>query len=462
MIKKINIKLKNDVLKFDNINLSNLNICPKFVCIAGENGSGKTTLFNSFKSAEKVSNVKLTKSNAIFISHVDVNVKLSQSEVNRGMFTKKTLEDSINYLDLNPDFFHNSETRIDGIAIKRDQLSGNNIIRIMNEIINLQNKIISSENHRIIGLKSTYSKEILYDKFEKNLLNSHLNKFQNIINDYFKNNKIDFNDDKWFNGKYTFDKISSGEQQLLLLSLKIFDELFVLYDQNKLPSAENYIYIFIDEIEAYLHPRWQYIILILLKKVVEIFTNNYQFIFTTHSREIIDFILTNKQTKDCSAVIQLTKSQDNIIKNKIFTSENSLMGGTSEINYNIFNIPTVEYFLSLYEYVRHIRKWRYLEMDEEISKIDGVYKVKIDPDISGRYKKYNGKQTFVSRMRHIIAHGIVGTEDNYKWYLDNKSNPKAKIDKYTSDFYNAWENNDKMELLNQGITILLKLINSAK
>lgn len=232
-----------------------------------------------------------------------------------------------------------------------------------------------------------------------------------------------------------------------------------MYDQNELPLDGNYIYIFIDEIEAYLHPRWQYVILILLKEVVEIFTTNYQFIFTTHSREIIDFILTNKQTKDNAAVIQLTKRQDNIIKSKIFTSKDLLVGSINEINYNIFNIPTAEYLLSLYECVKNKTKLSYLEMDEEISKNPDAYKVQIDPDNNNdKYKRYKGKQTFVSRMRHIIAHGMLGSEHNYKWYLDNKSNQKVKIDKYTSDFYNAWENNDKMELLNKGITILLKLI----
>lgn len=155
MIKEINIKLKNDVLKFDKINLSNLNFLsePKFICIAGENGSGKTTLFNFFKSTLNVSDVQLTKSNTIFISHIDVNAKLSQEAVNSNNTLIKNILDNVIHLP------NESEAGIDGSYIKWDELTGNTIIKIMNEIINLQRKIILSEDNKIIDLETKYSKE---------------------------------------------------------------------------------------------------------------------------------------------------------------------------------------------------------------------------------------------------------------------------------------------------------------
>ena len=53
-------------------------------------------------------------------------------------------------------------------------------------------------------------------------------------------------------------------------------------------------------------------------------------------------------------------------------------------------------------------------MDQEIKKIDNLV-IKIDPDKQDNYhmKKYGGEQTYISRMRHIIAHGSK-FEHNYE------------------------------------------------
>ena len=134
-----------------------------------------------------------------------------------------------------------------------------------------------------------------------------LMKFQNLINsDLLKDIKINLFSSKWFNNEYDIDNVSSGEQQIILIALKIFDKLFSLSRSNIL-SGIQCIYIFIDEIEAYLHTIWRYKIISFIKKVIELFTHNYQLTFTTHSTEVIDWILTSNETSDSSVVIQLKK-----------------------------------------------------------------------------------------------------------------------------------------------------------
>ena len=77
MFKSIkNIQLNGDVLKFDDIDLSPLNITPKFVCIAGENGTGKTTLIKWVKKTKSIDQIKLNENNSFFILHTDINGKI--------------------------------------------------------------------------------------------------------------------------------------------------------------------------------------------------------------------------------------------------------------------------------------------------------------------------------------------------------------------------------------------------
>ena len=436
MFKSIkNIQLNDDVLKFDDIDLSLLNITPKFVCIAGENGTGKTTLIKWVKKTKSIDQIKLDENNSFFILDTDINGKI-RTDYQPSEFV--TLDKAVH------NSMFRSEKMIDGSLVNGEYLIGRNIIDIC--------KKIKDETYDL--LHTACVKE--HKDYNKEIQNTFLMKFQNIINsDLLKDIKIDFFNSKWFNNAYDIDNVSSGEQQIILIALKIFDKLFSLSKSNKLPKSRC-IYIFIDEIEAYLHPIWRYKIISFIKKVIELFTHNYQLTFTTHSTEVIDYILTSNETSDSSVVIQL-KKDGYVIHNNNFSKNDCLIGGTSEINHIIFNIPTPEYFISLYEYIRLLKDKDYFDMDQEIQKIANITIIKIDPKYDIRY---NGNQTSISRMRHIIAHGSQ-VEHNYEWYSNMIKIPDSDVNNHqdTLDFYKKWEDKEeRMELLNSGIQKLKQLI----
>ena len=442
MFKSIkNIQLNGDVLKFDDIDLSPLNITPKFVCIAGENGTGKTTLIKWIKKTRLIDQIKLNNNNSFFILHTDINGKI-RTDYQSSEFV--TLDKAVHNV-----MFGDEEKMIDGVPVNREYLIGRNIIDICKKI---KDETYDSLNTLCLEEGKNYQTEIQ---------NTFLMKFQNLINsNLLKDIKIDLFNSKWFNNEYDIDNVSSGEQQIILIALKIFDKLFSLSKSNKLSSIQC-VYIFIDEIEAYLHPLWRYKIISFIKKVIELFTHNYQLTFTTHSTEVIDYILTSNETSDSSVVIQL-KKDGHVIHNSNFSKNDCLIGGTSEINHIIFNIPTPEYFICLYEYIRSLKNYSYLLMDQEIIKKGDITIIKIDPDQQNKHnmKKYKGEQTYISRMRHMIAHGFQ-QEHNYEWYLNEIKIPNSNVKNHqdTLNFYENWKDKEKrMELLNSGIQKLKQLI----
>ena len=442
MFKSIkNIKLNGDILRFDDIDLSPLKINPKFVCIAGENGACKTTLIRKIHNTKLIDQIKLDNINSIFITGDDIHGKIHvDSNPADSVSLDRILTDNFGFV---------REKLIDGSNVANDYLAKRTIIDICRKI--------RDETHYL--MHNACLKE--HKDYNKEIQNTFLMKFQNLINNnLLKNITIDFFDSKWFNNVYDIDNVSSGEQQIILISLKIFDHLFSLSKSDKL-SKVPCIYIFIDEIEAYLHPIWRYKIIPFIKNVIELFTHNYQLTFTTHSTEVIDYILTSNETSDSSVVIQL-KKDGYVIHNSNFSKNDCLIGGTSEINHIIFNIPTPEYFICLYEYIRSLKNYSYFLMDQEIIKKCDITIIKIDPDQQDKHhmKKYKGKQTYISRMRHMIAHGFQ-QEHNYEWYLNEIKIPNSNVKNHqdTLNFYKKWKDKEKrMELLNSGIQKLKHLI----
>ena len=104
--------------------------------------------------------------------------------------------------------------------------------------------------------------------------------FIRTINDYFTNKTIEFHLSTGFSLKRTFDNepinfnwISSGEKQLLLLLV------------NTITSADDATIFIIDEPEISLNIKWQRKLIKTLLALSH--ENNTQFIFATHSFEIL-------------------------------------------------------------------------------------------------------------------------------------------------------------------------------
>ena len=455
------IKLKNNVLIFDPIILPSCENELKFVCIAGKNGSGKTALFEHIKC--------LLKNNlddaSIFISHNDVN----------GILFLNKIIDKIerNYSEYHRCTSHNdspmvalydAKKTIDDQDIPSDSMGPEQII---SNLIRIKNQ--SNDNIKLqIDSKKFDDINSLYSENERD----YLTQLSKILSSIFKK-EVNFSNEnnQWFDKKYTFEKISSGEQQVLLLSLKIFVELFYKYYHTNKDLKDHKFYIFIDEIEAYLHPDWQYRIISILKGIIEMFTKKYLLIFTTHSTNIIDYILTSNKINDSSVVIlKKDEKNKNIIHNKVYSKNDLPIGGIGEINHIIFDEPTPEYFILLYEHILSLNEFeknnnknKYAALDGELKQLNGAIEI-IEIDPKYRNGQYNGKQTYITRMRHIIAHGL-RDEHNYKWYLKQKitNNPGCKNLENTKVFYDKWEDKEKRrELLNSGIEELKKLESSYK
>ena len=130
----------------------------------------------------------------------------------------------------------------------------------------------------------------------------------------------------------------------------------------------------------------------------------------------------------------------------------------SEINFHVFQIPSNDYFLELYEHLmkkymmkNNITELSFFDFDKEYLKTKDNELIQYDISSNGN----DVEQTSLSRFRHLIAHGgNIGTEKGYINYCNNVFNPTST----TKDFYNKYEN-EYMELLENQINKLIKYIN---
>jgi hypothetical protein len=129
----------------------------------------------------------------------------------------------------------------------------------------------------------------------------------------------------------------------------------------------------------------------------------------------------------------------------------------SEINYHVFKIPSIDYFLSLYE----TKKSEYFTVNSnKYSTYANQNCFNFDNDFLQKQFS-NDKimignnifQTSITRLRHVLAHGgSIKTEIKYNEF--NK-NPNL-YDDVTKKFYEQLENNNET-LLNESIQKLLNI-----
>lgn len=434
------------------VDFSSLNFKPKFICIAGENGTGKSAIIHHYRQISQNQ-----KSNSLSVEdqpklNAKNTINIDPWEINQPPYEQKYINDrdisTTTTISQNSNFGVYRRRTIDGGYYYKDALSNDYIVDNFHKLINSNCVQFVKENKD----KNEFNFSAEFNKTK-------IQKLTEILNDFLPNLKIDFYADKWFNNEYDIHTISSGEQQVLFLSLKIFEKLDALSERGEIGDE---IYIFIDEIEVFLHPNWQHKILLILKKVVEIFIDKYQFIFTTHSHEIVESTLINNELCDSSIVIHLQRENNNVSCDDFYTKDDIKTGTICEINYKIFGMPNMEYFLCLYEYkIRSLFNGAedYNGMEAKIkiklpTNINNlvVNDVQIDPNYQANI--YNGAQTFVTRMRHLIAHGVnINSECNYKWYANNIDT--ALVNNDTKSFYKNWEDKQKRtDLLKSGIEIL--------
>lgn len=249
--------------------------------------------------------------------------------------------------------------------------------------------------------------------------------------------------------KPTIDQISDGVLHCLSLATYIC----------KIRNS-NGAYLLIDEPEISLHPRAQ----LEFSKFLDNNVNNTNQVFiATHSPFIVKSFI-EKYPNDTRIVhFQHLKENDKDVykaeKIENFKFLDSL--SISEINYHVYGIPSSEYYLQLYEHLKMIVKYEdsnFLDFDEQY--LQGKY---FELDIGIRDKDDNllivnekkeliQKQTYLTRLRHILAHG--DNEKEYKEYDKNRNNDWNKT---THEFYKRFKNN-KDKLIKDCTEDLIKLI----
>lgn len=255
---------------------------------------------------------------------------------------------------------------------------------------------------------------------------------------------------------YDFNGLSSRYRKKLLIYFKIIK--IRLFDKDKR------LFLFVDEIENSLYPNQQeefIIFLIELSKQLNKENIEHQFFIATHSPFILKNFLSNENT-----VIINVENGENIknSKNKELLL-NDIHPSYDEINYLYYGIIIPSYYLALYEEIKRIIEKNNCASNHNINYCDfDVYLNKnlgIKQDIIFRQsidkKNEFDKQTKLTRLRHLLAHGgDIKNENGYKFF-DNEKDDTSKKWKNTIEFYEKYVN-DYERLLKSGIELIRKII----
>lgn len=270
---------------------------------------------------------------------------------------------------------------------------------IINEITNIEKVVY----HNTIQI------DISNPKLEKLLSNIHRGFFDIEFLKKHNNDEIYFSD------------LSSGEQKLVL----IFSRIFYLF-RKLFTNRENDILLFLDEIEAYLHPKWQKnllsYILIFIKNTEILKNKKFNIIMTSHSpfilsdipKENVIFLKNGKQEKPFKENEQTFGANIHTLLSHGFFMEDGLMGELAK--------SKIEEIKKFYDFIQKFK-----------SKINAKEKIK------ERVKKYylNKKEKF-NHIQSIIGEPFLKTIignylDEFEQIFDTKS----------------YKSNKKQELLKQ-------------
>ena len=211
-------------------------------------------------------------------------------------------------------------------------------------------------------------------------------------------------------------------------------------------------YFLIDEPETSLHPRAQ----LEFSKFLSDRNNSNQVFIATHSPFIVKSFI-EKYPNDTRIVhFEHLKEKDKDVY-KADKIENFMILdflSISEINYHVYNIPSSEYYLQLYEHLKKITG----NENKDFKYFDKNYLKNEDFGLEKIQKDSLTNETCLTRLRHLLAHGgDVQNEKGYKKYLNKEFSP----DDQTKEFYEIFTTN-KDSLIDKYTKILIDLIKNYK
>lgn len=192
------------------------------------------------------------------------------------------------------------------------------------------------------------NQSVTWDKFETE---SKMYRFKSAFNNFFDNIKYDGIDSsdgaqriifKKYNNNIQIDDLSTGEKQI------VFRGAYLLRNSGKIEGG----IILIDEPELSMHPKWQEKILSFYKNLfIQNNEQKAQLIIATHSEYVIRAAL--KDEKDTLVII--LKDDNGTIKAQSSRTPYILPIVTAaEVNFQAFNIYSIDYHIQLYGYLQSI------------------------------------------------------------------------------------------------------------
>ena len=235
-------------------------------------------------------------------------------------------------------------------------------------------------------------------KFENEKINSYFNKSkESLMSDVSKIIGIDGNIEV-----PRADKLSSGEQELILRLEAIKNRVTLNLDM-----------LLIDEPETSLHPKWQLQIIPFLLNILK--DNNsgerdLQLFIASHSENVLKSVFNIKDT----LIVRLYK-KDNEIKSECITNMDTKLDipSVSEIQYLVFDIPSIEYHNQLYGKLLSFCGEKQANVENYLK---DLYKTNLSVILNPyNYSRNDNIETLPTYIRNASSH----TENTERIYNEN-------------------------------------------
>lgn len=380
-ISRRNFQLKISQIEFKNhpilqnlkINLTdkNGNIYSNIVFV-GENGCGKTTLLNELFDYD----------DSQYIINKEQNYNLCGECGHKCLYVAQDLK------------YRNA------INVISNKISNKKIYKDITDIRNTNHyngANIMSLNKNNIANDSRMLKDNIV-KFENEKINSYFNKSkESLMSDVSKIIGIDGNIEV-----PRADKLSSGEQELILRLEAIKNRVTLNLD-----------ILLIDEPETSLHPKWQLQIIPFLLNILKDNNSgerNLQLFIASHSENVLKSVFNIKDT----LIVRLYK-KDNEIKSESITNMDTKLDipSVSEIQYLVFDIPSIEYHNQLYGKLLSLCGEKQANVENYLK---DLYKTNLSVILNPyNYSRNDNIETLPTYIRNASSH----TENTERIYNEN-------------------------------------------
>lgn len=355
------------------------NKIPKYILFVGENGSGKTTFLRKLNSLPRMEYFDFVGINnyAFFSRSVGYNSILKTCSTFKLQYGRMTLDNAWSKLSKIDFVEANTQVRNDNAGTKSFLYAISSIEAKLKHLSREDEFTRDNKQNRIIYLREITKKwnQLLGTDFELNT-----KRISNTNTD--KDTVISIYKDK--TGR--LEDLSGGELRALALAINIY-----MFGQS-----DNLISL-IDEPETNLHPRMQL-------KFADFYTQtkeNCQVFIATHSPFIIKSFL-EKYPND-TLILHFYKKDGKYEISSISSNQVLSTTALAEINYHVFNIPSIEFHICLFD-LFHKKIEKQLNKQLTITELDNEFKkIKI---FTNAINQLQNKDDFSTDKTNLLKVGV--------------------------------------------------------